>query len=207
MTKRLITTINNMKVILETGFLLLSLSLGEKVHAENQFLSSGFLPLSLGLGEKVHAENQFLSSSENQPRVELRLMVDKQISVESQTGETEFKWQPLASEARVLPGDILRYRLVGKNNGSQPVSSLVLTQPIPAEMTYILGSAKGASNITFSIDNAVTFDANPMISNVNHSQGVREAAPPESYTHVRWNFERVLAPAEELVGTFEVRVR
>jgi uncharacterized repeat protein (TIGR01451 family) len=230
MTKRPITTINNMKVILETGFLLLSLGLGEKVHAETRFLSSGLLPISLGLGEKVHAETRFLpsgllpislglgekvhaetrflSSAENQPRVELRLMVDRQISVASQTGETEFKWQPLASEARVLPGDILRYRLVGKNNGSQPVSSMVLTQPIPPEMTYILNSAKGASNITFSIDNGVTFAANPTIANVNENgQVVQQAAPPENYTHVRWNFERVLAPAEEFVGTFEVRVR
>lgn len=175
---------------------------------------TGFLPLSLGLGEKVRAETRFLSASENQPRVELKLTVDRRVIIESIEnienktggGEPEFEWQPLSPETQVLPGDILRYRLVGKNNGSQPVSSLVLTQPIPPEMIYILGSAKGASNITFSIDNGVTFDANPMITSVNNSQGV-QAAPPSKYTHVRWNFEQVLAPAEEFVGSFEVRVR
>ncbi len=164
------------------------------------------------------------NKQQNQPRVELTLTVDRQVPVEpknsaTNTGEnvgaireSPFEWQPLPPEDRVLPGEILRYRLVGKNNGSQPVSSMVLTQPIPSEMTYILNSAKGASNITFSIDNGVTFDANPTITNVNelginNGQVVEQAAPPENYTHVRWNFEVVLAPGEEFVGTFEVRVR
>jgi uncharacterized repeat protein (TIGR01451 family) len=200
-----LTTINHMKVLI-----IFFTAIASVVAAETGLLVGARVlnPPLLGLGEKVHAETRFLSSSENQPRVDLRLMIDRQISVESQTGETEFKWQPLASEDRVLPGDILRYRLVGKNNGSQPVSSMVLTQPIPSEMTYILNSAKGASNITFSIDNGVTFNANPTIANVNENgQVVQQAAPPENYTHVRWNFERVLDPEEEFVGTFEVRVR
>ena len=166
---------------------------------------------NLALSE-VEGQQTTYNKQKNQPRVELTLTVDRQIKVESETGETEFKWQPLPPEDRVLPGEILRYRLVGKNNGSQPVSSMVLTQPIPSEMTYILNSAKGASNITFSIDNGVTFDANPTITNVNelginNGQLVEQAAPPENYTHVRWNFERVLDPGEEFVGTFEVRVR
>jgi uncharacterized repeat protein (TIGR01451 family) len=208
--KILIIFLTAIASVLETGFLILSLGL-RGIHAETRFLSSGFLPLSLGL-RGIHAETRFLSASENQPRVELKLTVDRRViieNIENETGggEPEFEWQPLSPETQVLPGDILRYRLVGKNNGSQPVSSLVLTQPIPPEMIYILGSAKGANNITFSIDNGVTFDANPMITSVNNRQGGQAAAPPENYTHVRWNFDLVLAPAEEFVGSFEVRVR
>lgn len=143
-----------------------------------------------------------------QPRMQLILTVDKQVPIEEETGTVAFEWQPLSQSVAVLPGEILRYRLVGKNNGSDSLSSLVLTQPIPPEMVYIIDSAEGASNITFSIDNGETFTANPTVNNVNENgQGIREPAAPESYTHVRWKFERILPPGQELVGTFQVKVR
>ncbi len=207
MTKQSVTTVNNLKVILATWFLFLSLGLEGKVYAETRLISSVIFPLSFGLEGKVYAETRLISSTENQPRVDLKLTVYRRLSVESQTSETELEWQLLASEARVLPGDILRYQLAGKNNGSRPIDSLVLTQPIPSEMTYILNSAKGGSNITFSIDNGVTFTANPTITNVDENgQLVKSAAPPESYTHVRWNCG-FLAPGAEFIGSFEVKVK
>lgn len=149
------------------------------------------------------------ASQAAQPRMQLILTVEKQVPVEeSEHDDKTFEWQPLSESVPVLPGEILRYRLVGKNNGSESVSALVLTQPISPEMVYIIDSARGANNITFSIDNGATFTANPTVTNINESgQEIGQPAPPESYTHVRWNFAEILPPGSELIGIFEVRVK
>jgi len=172
------------------------------------------LAIALGIllgGADVATRNQVLLAQADriaQPRMQLILTVDKQVPSQSESGTPAFEWQPLSQSVPVLPGEILRYQLVGQNNSSESISALVLTQPIPPEMVYIIDSAAGASNITFSIDNGATFTANPTVNNVNENgQVVIEPAPPESYTHVRWQFARVLTPGEELVGTFEVRVK
>ena len=140
--------------------------------------------------------------------MQLTLTVDKRVEIEGQTGASRFEWQPLSPSVPVLPGEILRYRLVGKNNSSQSLSAFVVTQPIPPQMIYILDSVAGANNITFSIDQGQTFIATPTVTNVNENgQAVRQAAPAEVYTHIRWEFDQVVAPGEELVGTFQVKVR
>lgn len=157
----------------------------------------------------INLAPEFLTA-QNQP-VELILTVYRQVAAAQNNhgshGETEFEWQPLSTGSQVLPGEILRYQLVGKNNSSSPVYSLILTQPIPSEMTYILNSAQGASNITFSIDNGVSFNANPQIKIIDENgQEFTKSAPPENYTHVRWILD-ILAPEEEFIGTFEVKVK
>lgn len=159
---------------------------------------------------KINLDTELLTA-QNQP-VELILTVYRQVPVAQNhhrsDGETEWEWQPLSPGSQVLPGETLRYQLVGKNHSSSPVNSLVLTQPIPSEMTYIPNSAQGASNITFSIDKGVSFHANPQITIIDENgQEVTQSAPPENYTHVRWSMEKPLAPGEEFIGTFEVKVK
>jgi len=148
---------------------------------------------------------------QREPQVQLTLSAAKQVMTTSNTGKPETSWQPLSGKVTVQPGDVLQYRLNGKNVSDRPVRNLVVTQPVPAQMKYVLNSATGnqaGSEITFSIDNGQTFVANPTVQ-VTLPDGTIETqpAPAEAYTHVRWNFGGVLSAGAELDAAYQVEVR
>jgi uncharacterized repeat protein (TIGR01451 family) len=149
----------------------------------------------------------------NQPKVELNLSADKQVVQKDETGKEQVTWQALAAGKTVVkPGDVLRYNLVGNNNGKGEAKNLAVTQPIPQGMTYVLNSATIASNngaaITYSIDNGKSFVEKPTVQVVRPDGKVEtKPAPAEAYTHVRWNVGTSLAPSAAVKATYQAKVR
>jgi uncharacterized repeat protein (TIGR01451 family) len=150
-----------------------------------------------------------ITQAQARPDVKLSLVAEKQITV----GENNAKktiWQPLKSGESVTPGDRLRYRLTGRNEGQVPAKNLVLNQPIPAQMTYVIGSVQAPSGakVLFSIDGGKSFIATPLIK-VKQLDGklIDQPAPAETYTHVRWVLGSDIT-AKSIVNTsYELRVR
>jgi uncharacterized repeat protein (TIGR01451 family) len=150
-----------------------------------------------------------ITQQQARPEVKLSLVAEKQVTA----GENNAKktiWQPLKSGESVTPGDRLRYRLTGQNNGQVAARNLVLNQPIPAQMTYVIGSVQAPSGakILFSIDGGKSFVATPLIK-VKQIDGklIEQPAPAERYTHVRWVLGSDIA-AKSIVNTsYELRVR
>lgn len=145
-----------------------------------------------------------------EPEVRLTLSAEKQV-MEAAAGETpETTWVALESGAQVSPGDVLRYTVDGANSGEVEVENLVLTQPIPTEMTYVLTSATPAegAEILFSIDGGDTFVAVPTVE-VTLPDGTiaQQPAPAEAYTHVRWTFGDTLVTAENLKVAYTLQVK
>lgn len=150
--------------------------------------------------------------------VRLVLQADKQTTViDESSGAERLVWQDLPESAQVLPGDMIRYELVAENKGAEPLEALVLTQPIPAQTIYVLGSAKGSnSSITYSIDGGKTFVAKPTIalsedSSTGSEEGDRalgtQQAPAEAYTHIRWSLREAIQSGAVVTGEFQVEVR
>lgn len=143
------------------------------------------------------------------PQVVLNLVVAKKIIKVTVEGEQKVQWQNLEDGAAVAPGDILRYTVVGENTGKSPANNLAITQPIPDQMTYKLDSAssKNVAEITYSIDGGKSFVAEPTIK-IAQEDGtvVDRPAPPEAYTHIRWQFPSV-SPEERATAMYEVRVQ
>lgn len=146
----------------------------------------------------------------NRPQVKLNLGAEKQVIGQDQTGKEKITWQALEGNAIVQPGDILRYTVSSENAGDVPAKNLVVTQPIPQQMTYILGSATNNNNakVTYSIDKGQSFVDNPTIQ-VTLPDGKVETrpAPAEAYTHVRWSFDKSVDPAAGVKAGYEVKVR
>ena len=151
--------------------------------------------------------------------VKLVLQADKQTRViDESSGAESLAWQALPDSAQVLPGDLIRYQLVAENKGAEPLSSLVLTQPIPPQTVYVLDSAKGAnsSTIIYSVDGGETFVANPTMvinrgssnSQVGRERSLRRIpALPQAYTHIRWRIGEALQPGTAVTVEFQVQVR
>ena len=144
------------------------------------------------------------------PDVTLEMGVEKQVIVVDENGQEKAEWQPLEGEATVQPGDILRYVVASANAGDVDADDLLITQPIPAEMTYVIGSEKGndAADVTYSIDNGATYVAEPMVE-VTLPDGTVEMqpAPAEAYTHLKWTFSEALNAEEVISVSNEVTVK
>ncbi len=144
------------------------------------------------------------------PEVKLVMGVEKEVTMIDAEGKEKVEWQALTGEASVMPGDALRYVVQTENAGEISAENLVITQPIPAQMTFVIGSVKGntAAETTYSIDNGETFVAEPMVE-VTLADGTKEMqpAPAEAYTHVKWDFSKSLNAAEVVHVSHDVTVK
>ena len=144
------------------------------------------------------------------PQIKLDLTVAKQIVKVDEQGRENISWEPLENEAVVMPGDMLRYTVSGDNLGEAAAKNLVVTQPIPAQTTYELGSAvnNGAAQITYSIDNGNSFVEAPTVEVTLPDGTVEEQpAPAETYTHIRWQFAEGIDSTNDVEAVYKVQVR
>ena len=105
----------------------------------------------------------------------------------------------------VLPGDVLQYQLRFTNQGQGDVRGVVFTNPVPAGLRYVDGSA-GADRqdvaVEYSTDGGKTFAATPMVTEVVAGRRVQKPASPEQYTHVRWTVRGAIAPGASVTAEF-----
>ena len=109
---------------------------------------------------------------------------------------------------RAIPGDELVYTITFTNNGAKAVDagSVVVTNPIPAELEYLPGTAFGAgTTVSFSTDGGKTFaEPNRLTAVVD---GATVAAPVTAYTTIRWTFAPALAPGASSTVSFHARLK
>ncbi|CAN1209518.1 hypothetical protein TUMEXPCC7403_04800 [Tumidithrix helvetica PCC 7403] len=190
--------------IVGLGFVTLGLFATAGLAAKN-------IPVPSSTGLSRFPAQQIAQKPAQQP-VRLFLSAELQTKEKDARGNEKVVWQVLESGSQVLPGSILRYVVAATNSTGSTIPDLVVIQPVPTGMTYILGSATLPSSedasITFSIDGSKTFVAKPTIT-IQRPDGVTEVrpAPAEAYTHVRWNFGKTFVGKSALNATYQVRVR
>ncbi len=144
--------------------------------------------------------NDAVAIAQNAQRPDVKLS----LIAERRSGE---EWQAGNAQA-ANPGEVLRYRLKGKNQGKAAAKNFTLNQKIPARTSYVANSAVGNAEITYSIDNGKSFSRQPMIP-VKTADGKTEMrpAPAESYTNVRWRWNESIAPGSDIAAFYQVRIR
>lgn len=140
----------------------------------------------------------FPALAQEQSALDIRTTVQKEETVVSADG-TESK--QLVPAEKVVPGDEVVYTVRFSNLGSEPAENVVITNPLPAELSYVSDSATGPGTaIEFSVDGGATYgDASSL--RVAEPTGER-AAQPEDFTHIRWVMKTPLPPGGEGVATF-----
>ena len=143
--------------------------------------------------------------------VQLRLAAEKQTVQKDEKGKLQVVWQALPAEANAQPGDVLRFVVSGENADDHAVSGLVVTQPIPAGMEYVLQSAaeaKRKAEVVYSIDGGKSFTASPTVKVILPRGGTElRPAPASAYTHVRWTLQKPLAAKSSVKLAYQARVR
>lgn len=163
-------------------------------------------PASAGLEEIKEA----IVGVIRRPNVKLNLTVYRQNIQRLKNGRKALVWQKLPNNTKVIPGNILRYTVVGRNDGKAEAKNLIITQPIDSQTFYKAGSAKSNidAEVSYSVNNGKSFDRNPKIE-VKLANGsiVKQQAPAEKYTHIRWKFNESIAPNKQVKATYLAEVR
>ncbi len=165
---------------------------------KKHFLFLGLLPLAaLAAGRISHSAPPATPAAPAAP-IQLRLSMQTQTA---QPGGT-LQWTPLTGA--VHPGEALRCLVSIQNSGAALVQNLVVTQPVPAGLTYRAGTALGTA--TFSLDGKA-FSARPTVPETQPDGTVRlRPAAPDTYTALRWRLDAVPAGTAQTVS-FGVKVR
>jgi len=111
----------------------------------------------------------------------------------------------LVDASKVVPGDEVIYTVTFANVSDVPAENVVITNPLPAELTYVDGSAFGpGSDIEFSVDGGKTFGKQEQLI-VNSDDGERPALTRD-FTHIRWVMAHEIAPGSQGVSRFRARL-
>jgi uncharacterized repeat protein (TIGR01451 family) len=138
--------------------------------------------------------------------VTVAIMAEKEVIV-SENGKEVTR---IVAAKDILPGEVVTYTLNFANSGDEAAKGVEISNRIPAETSYLFGSAtEGSGDLTFSIDNGKTFNK-PALLNYESPlpNGTREkrVALPEQYTHIRWIIPNLPAKGQGSVS-FKAKVK
>jgi uncharacterized repeat protein (TIGR01451 family) len=118
------------------------------------------------------------------------------------TGETE---RHLVAPEAVAPGEDVIYTITFTNVSDKTAEDVVITNPIPASLTYVAGSAFGPGTvIDFSVDGGQTFGAADELT--VGTDGEERIAQVEDFTHVRWVLQDGLEVGAKGMARFRARL-
>jgi uncharacterized repeat protein (TIGR01451 family) len=125
--------------------------------------------------------------------------VEKRVAAADGTTRTT-----LVKPDRVVPGDRVVFVLSYRNTGSQPLSNVVLANPVPKHMAY-RAAAQGTATPDLSVDGknygTLTALRVPAVS------GGTRPAGPDDVTTVRWRLPSPIAAGSEGKLAFQAVIK
>lgn len=134
-------------------------------------------------------------------RVQTTVQKEQRIVAEDGTETVE-----LVAVTTAVPGDQVIYTITFTNEGSDSADNVRITNPIPAEMMLVEGSAFGpGTEVTYSVDGGESYGGADSLS-VATPEGER-VAKAEDYTHIRWSMTESLSAGDQGFARFRAVLR
>lgn len=126
--------------------------------------------------------------------VELTTTAEVEVVAENPDGTISVSRE---SALKVVPGDEVVYTMHYRNAAAEVAEEVVITNPIPEHMTLMrTGGLAPDLTLAFSVDGGRSFGALADLQVVG-ADGRPRPATAADCTHLRWSFQRPLAPGEE----------
>ncbi len=141
---------------------------------------SAFLSLVLG-ALSTHAQTP---TQATKPCIELK----NDVQMEQQYADAQGKPATrLVAPGKVVPGNEVIYTVTATNVCTQPVGNVVVNNPVPEHMTYVMNSAMGTgTDITYSLDGK-SFAKLEALS-VRNADGSSRAPHADEIKSIRWTY-------------------
>lgn len=135
-------------------------------------------------------------------KLKLKTVVQKEQRVTTADGETVVEFVPVES---IVPGDEVVYTVTYTNISDTTTDNVVITNPIPPQLTYIEGSAFGpGTEVTFSVDGGSNYDNAESLVVV--ADDVERTAKVDDFTNIRWVLKDSLAAGNQGFARFRARL-
>ncbi len=113
----------------------------------------------------------------------------------------------LLPAAEIREGQVVYYTLKIRNPSQRAAHNVVVTKPVPANTRYVADSAAApGALLSFSVDGGITFASARQLV-LKDERGLLRPAPPERYTHIRWQMRYPLAPGAVAYARFRAVFR
>jgi uncharacterized repeat protein (TIGR01451 family) len=140
------------------------------------------------------------------PEIAITIKAEKEVVVTENGKEVK----KIVEAGDIFPDEIITYTLSFINSGDETAKGVAVSNRIPPETTYVLGSAtEGEMDLSFSIDGGNNFKKPSLLTyELSRPDGTKEkrVATPELYTHIRWVISN-LAPSGAGSVNFKVKVK
>jgi len=138
-------------------------------------------------------------ADEEQSEVATELVAEVRENVSTTPGREVYRFAP----ARLLEqGQVVYYTLRITNQTTVPLRNVAVVQPVPANTTYLAGSASGpGAAVTFSVDGGKTYGPADSLM-IQVEGGAKQLAQASQYTHIRWQLRNPLAPGATALARF-----
>mgnify|MGYP003120794621 CR=1 FL=1 len=126
--------------------------------------------------------------------ISLEQTVERMIVVEDEEGGREMELLPVKE---VQPGEQLFYSVTYSNESEQPATDVVLTLPVPEDVSLLEDLAVAEydeAEVDFSMDGGATYLPREDLVVKNDHNG--QLTLPDEITHMRWTFNREIAPKD-----------
>jgi uncharacterized repeat protein (TIGR01451 family) len=124
-----------------------------------------------------------------QGNIKLTTLAQVERAVFTEGGRKEIKRVPAE---KVVSGTEVIFTTQYENISTRAVEHAVITNPMPDNMIYKEGSARGeGAAVTFSVDGGKTYQPAADLF-VYDTAGRKYPSRPQDYTHIRWTFETVI---------------
>ena len=136
--------------------------------------------------------------------LEVQTVVQKVIETVEPDGQVKTE---LVSVETALPGDKVIYTVTFRNVGDQEADNIQITNPIPAAMRYVDGTAFGpGASVIYSADGGATYAVAEQLRKTE-VDGSERPAKADEYTHIRWALNTPLGAGERSFARFHAVVR
>jgi uncharacterized repeat protein (TIGR01451 family) len=179
-----------------------------EMHADSSFahkvLRCGMSPIRRFSGAicllLVVVLSPVLIAADEPGSIQTTLVAELLDSIETSDGRRVQRFIPATV---VSQGQVVFYTVQVRNPTSVPVRDATIVQRIPANTTYVAGSAAGPSaDITFSVDGGLSFWPEKALVVAKPPAEARKATPSD-YTHIRWQLRNALAPGAVALTRFQ----
>ena len=109
----------------------------------------------------------------------------------------------MGAARKVVPGDRVVFALAYRNTGAQPISNVVLNNPVPADVAY-RGAADNSPAPEVSVDGK---SFGPLATLRVRDGAVERAATAADVTHVRWRIAAPIAPGAQGQVSFQAVIK
>jgi uncharacterized repeat protein (TIGR01451 family) len=112
----------------------------------------------------------------------------------------------LVAPGKVVPGNAIVYTITATNVCDKPVSAVVINNPVPEHMTYVMNSAMGVgTDITYSTDSKSFAKLEAL--NAKGADGVVRTAGTEDIKSIRWVYNAAINPGQSGFVRFRATVK